>query len=405
MKKIPGRAAALATAILALAAVVPAPAQVPDDVQAVAKASNAFAGRLYGELAKEEGNLFFSPYSISSALAMTYAGARGRTAGQMAAVLGFSLPPDKLDPALATLMAGFNAKGKPYELYVANALWGQVRYPFAPDFLGTIDKYFGGGFREVDYTGDASREKARQEINAWTEDHTAKKIKDLIKPNILTPLSRLVLTNAIYFKGNWARQFKAENTRPMPFTVSEARQVEVPMMRQKAEFGYLEDAGLQALEMRYAGDELAMVVLLPESPAGLGAVEAALPHKLDGWLAGLSREKVEVFLPRFKLEQDFILNEPLAALGMEDAFSEAAADFSGMRSDGVRDLHIAKVIHKAFVDVNEEGTEAAAATAVVIATKSVMLNPVFKADHPFLFLIRDLRTGTILFLGRMAEPK
>ncbi|MEN6561105.1 MAG: serpin family protein [Acidobacteriota bacterium] len=404
MKKIPGRVAALAAAVLVLAAAVPARAQAPDDVQAVAKASNAFAGRLYGELAKEEGNLFFSPYSISSALAMTYEGARGRTAGQMAAVLGFSLPPDRLDPALAKLMAGLNAKNKPYELYVANALWGQARYPFAPAFLGALDKYFGGGFREVDYTGEGSREKARQEINAWTEDHTAKKIRDLIKPNILTPLTRLVLTNAVYFKGNWARQFRAADTRPMPFTVSATRTVDVPMMRQKAEFGYLEDDGVKALEMRYAGDDLSMVVLLPDSPAGLGELEAALPRKLDDWLAGLSKEKVEVFLPRFKLERDFVLNEPLAALGMEDAFSEAA-DFSGMRSDCAKDLYITKVVHKAFVDVNEEGTEAAAATAVVVGTKSIMMNPVFKADHPFIFLVRDVRTGTVLFMGRMAEPK
>ena len=378
--------------------------QAPDDVRAVARGSNVFALRAFSELAKGEGNLFFSPYSISSALAMTYAGARGRTAAQMAEVLAFSLPPDRLNPALSGLMAGLNAKGKPYELHVANALWGQTRYPFAPAFLQTIKTHFGGGFREVDFIDEANREQARRTINTWTEEQTANKIKDLIARGVLSDLSRLVLTNAIYFKGPWALQFKASATQPMPFTVSGTQKVAVPMMRQKGEFGYARDGGVQILELPYAGGDLSMVVLLPAASSSVEKLREALPQQLDGWLAAISPEEVEVYLPRFKLEQRFVLNEPLIALGMADAFSDAEADFSGMRADGGKGLYISKVIHKAFVDVNEVGTEAAAATAVVMGTKSVSMMSVFKADRPFLFLIRDVRTGTVLFMGRLSEP-
>ena len=379
--------------------------QTPDDVRTVARGANTFAWKMFSQIAPPEGNVFFSPYSISSALAMTYVGARGRTAGQMADVLGFSLAPDKLYPALSGLMAGLNAKDKPYELFVANALWGQARYPFAPAFIQTIDAYFRGGFKEVDFISEAGREEARRAINAWTEGRTANRIKDLIKPGILTFQTRLVLTNAIYFKGKWALQFKAADTRDMPFVVSKTRTASVPMMCQKGEFGYAEAAGVQVLEMRYAGGDLSMVVLLPTSSSSVEKLQEALPDRFESWLAALVPQSVDVFLPRFKLEQEFILNDQLAALGMSDAFSEQAADFAGMRSDGKKDLSISKVVHKAFVEVNEEGTEAAAATAVVMGIKSISMTPVFKADHPFVFLIRDVRTGTILFLGRMSSPR
>ena len=395
----------LALTIMALVALPPLVGQTQDDVRTVVRGANGFALKMFAQLAPGEGNVFFSPYSISSALTMTYVGARGPTAGQMADVLGFSLSQDRLYPAVSELMAGFNAKNKPYQLYVANALWGQTRYPFAPAFIQAIGKYFRGGLREVDFMGEANREQARGTINAWTEEQTANRIKDLIKPGILSERSRLVLTNAIYFKGKWVLQFKTENTRDMPFVVSKTKTATVPMMRQKAEFGYAEDGSAQALEMRYAGGDLSMVVLLPTSSSSLDKLREALPNKLDGWLAALTRQDVDVFLPRFKLEQEFILNDQLIALGMADAFSENAADFSGMRSDGGKDLYISKVIHKAFVDVNEEGTEAAAATAVVMDTKSIFMVPVFKADHPFIFLIRDVRTGAILFMGRMSSPR
>ena len=385
---------------LAAASLLSAPAQ--DDVRTVAKGANEFAFRLFSQIAQKDGNSFFSPYSISSALAMTYAGARERTAEQMAGVLSFSLPQDRLYPALSELMARFNAKDKAYQLYVANALWAQAGYPFAPAYMRTVTKHFDAALKEVDYIDDAKREQARQTINAWTEKLTADKIKKLIKPGILDESTRLVLTNAIYFKGDWALQFKKADTLEMPFAVSKTERANVPMMRQTAEFGYAETGSVQVLEMKYAGGDLSMVVLLPAAASSVEKLLEALPRELDGWLAALSPERVDVYLPRFKLEQEFLLNDALIGLGMVDAFSEQDADFSGMATGG--GLRISKVIHKAFVDVNEEGTEAAAATAVVMVTKSIMPAPVFKADHPFLFLIRDVRTGTILFMGRMSKP-
>ncbi|HHY45947.1 MAG TPA: serpin family protein [Firmicutes bacterium] len=376
------------------------------DIDSVVAGNNAFAFDLYRQLAKDKGNLFFSPYSISSALAMTYAGARGETARQMADVLHFSLAPEKLHPAFLDLTGMFNADGKSYQLSVANALWGQVGYEFLPEFLDITKKYYGAGFKEVDYIDDGNREQARQTINKWVEAKTNDKIKDLIQPNDLSTLTRLVLTNAIYFKGKWEIQFKPEATKPMPFHISAKEKVDVPMMHQVAKFNYAENDQAQILEMPYTGGELSMVVLLPKPEYELAKLEGMLrPEVIRSWLSQLSREKVEVFLPRFKLEKRFLLNEQLQGLGMIDAFDENAADFSGMTRG--RDLYISRVIHKAFVEVNEEGTEAAAATAVVMSGKSIVLDepPVFCADRPFVFLIRDLRSGSILFMGRLADPR
>lgn len=373
-----------------------------DDVRTAAQGANEFACKLFSRVAQGESNAFFSPYSISSALAMTYAGARGRTAEQMAAVLGFSLPEDSLYPALSELAALFSAEDKAYQLHVANALWAQAGYPLAPDYLRIVKTYFGAGVREVDYVNDANRKKARRTINAWIEERTANKIRELIKKGILTDLTRLVLTNAIYFKGNWELQFKKADTRKMPFAVSKTEKTNVPMMRQSEEFGYAETGRVQVLEMPYAGGDLSMVVLLPTEASSVGGLLEALPRELDGWLDSLFTAQVDVYLPRFKLEQEFVLNDALIALGMADAFSEKDADFSGMATHG--GLYISTVIHKAFVDVNEEGTEAAAATDKAMMLGAPMQSCIFKADHPFLFLIRDVRTGAILFMGRMSKP-
>lgn len=376
------------------------------EIGVLVKGNNSFAFDLYSKLANNNGNLFFSPYSISSALAMTYAGARGETAIQMAKTLHFSLKPERLHPALADLTATFNAKGKSYQLSVANALWGQTGYNFLPEFLKTTKKYYGAGFKEVDYVDEGKREQARQTINKWVEERTNNKIKELIKPKILDALTRLVLTNAIYFKGKWELQFKPEDTQDLPFHISAEEKKNVPMMRQTAKFKYTENGQAQVLELPYTGGDLSMVVLLPRANYGLAKLEESLcPENIQSWLSQLSKEKVRVFLPRFKLEKDFVLNEKLQDLGMIDAFDENTADFSGMTPK--RQLYITKVIHKAFVEVNEEGTEAAAATAVIMGTKSAMIDntPVFRADRPFVFLIRDLRSGSILFMGRMADPR
>jgi serpin B len=377
-------------------------ASSPDDLTVVVKGNNAFAFDLYAAVAGEKGNLFFSPFSISSALAMTYTGARNETAEQMAKTLHFDLAAAKLNPGFAGLMKKFNASGKSYQLSVANALWGQQDTKFHPDFTETTKKYYDTGFKEVDYIHNT--EQARKTINDWVEAKTNHKIKDLIKPKVLNALTRLVLTNAIYFKGRWEWQFKPEQTKEAPFYASSGEKLNTRFMYQLGKFKYAETEGLQILELPYSGGEVAMDILLPKSNFDLAKLESDLqPANFGSWLDKMSRQKVKVFLPRFKLETDLSLAGYLKTLGMEDAFDENKANFSGMSETF---LYITHVIHKAFVEVNEEGTEAAAATAVVMGTKSAMIDePVtFRADHPFFFLIRDTASGSILFMGRMVNP-
>ncbi|MFH1090251.1 MAG: serpin family protein, partial [Pseudomonadota bacterium] len=351
-------------------------------VQKAAQGINAFAVDLYGRLSQEgRGNLFFSPYSISTALAMTYAGAEGDTARQMAKVLYLGPDRQAVHAAFSRLMHKLNSPQKSYQLAVANALWAQKGYPLRDEFLKTTVTYYEAGCRAVDFKDEKEREASRRKINRWVEGKTNKKIKDLLAPKMLTSLTRLVLTNAIYFKGQWVFQFKAEATKPMPFSVSPQETAPVPMMHQTAEFKYAENDKVQILEMPYAGGDLAMLILLPHSELGMAGLERIMTtKKIESWTGSLSKNKVEVFLPKFRLEMASLLNDKLQGLGMEDAFEESRADFSGMTPGGPG-LYISKVVHKAFVDVNEEGTEAAAATAVIMAIKSVMsANPVFRAD-------------------------
>jgi serpin B len=395
------------------------------DEEIVSGGNNAFALELYAKLRERKGNLFFSPYSISTALAMTYAGARGETEAQMARVLyfptrtsGVGYKPNKeqseAGPAwdqerfhstFGAIIKDLNARGEKggYELSVANALWCQKGYGFLKKFVELIKTKYGGGFNEVDFVTTA--ESARQTINSWVEKETRNKIKNLIPKGMLNRLTRLVLTNAIYFKGNWARQFKEENTRDAPFTLAGGEKVDVAMMNQTAEFNYMEAEDFQGLELPYVDDELSMIILLPKEIDGLGRLEETLTSKnLSDWLAKLSKRKVIVSIPKFKMTWEFLVGGVLKSMGMKDAFSEKA-DFSGI--NGKRDLFISAVIHKAYVDVNEEGTEAAAATAVVVGVTSVRPEkiPVFRADHPFIFLIRDNCSGSILFIGRVMKPK
>ncbi len=371
-----------------------------EDVSAVVGGNNAFALDLYARLRGEEGNLFFSPYSISTALAMTCAGARGETAAQMQKALRFSLPEDRLHPAFAALARGLKPRG--CELNIANRLWGQAGYAFLDPFLKVTEDCYGAKLEQLKFAGGT--EAARQRINAWVERKTKERIIELIKPGILDALTRLVLTNAIYFKGDWARQFKKDATRGAPFTLRDGGKVRVPMMYQKAEFAYARHGGLHVLDLPYAGEELSMFVLLPDEVDGLPGLARSLSlDKLKRWLRSVHEEKVQVYLPKFKMTSEFQLNRVLASMGMPFAFDAVRADFSGM--DGTRSLFISKVIHKAFVEVNEEGTEAAAATAVVMRLRGApMPAPVFRADHPFLFLIRDNRSGSILFFGRVVNP-
>lgn len=377
-------------------------------MSAIVNGNSEFAADLYSYLKdKTSGNLFFSPYSISTALAMTYSGAAGETQKQMAQVLHFSVPKAELHGAMARLRESLLAdRQKGYQLRVANRLWGQKGYEFLPEFLESTQQFYGAELGVLDFAQAA--EEARQAINAWVDKQTEQKIKDLLPPGTLDAMTRLVLTNAIYFKGNWQEQFEADATEDASFHVSADREVTVPMMHQTERFGYRAADGLQILEMSYAKGELSMIVLLPKEIEGLSVLEKKLTHEnLDQWTKGLRRQKVIVYLPRFKMTSQFGLKDTLQAMGMRLAFEPGKADFSAMsRSE---ELFISAVIHKAFVDVNEEGTEAAAAMGVVMMPTAAPMEPeeppVFRADHPFLFLIRDNKTGSILFLGRVVNPK
>jgi len=373
----------------------------------VVDGNNHFATDLYARLKdKTSGNLFFSPYSISAALAMTYAGAAGETQKQMADVLHFTVPESELHQAMARLRENLLADMKKgYQLRVANRLWGQRGYEFLSEFLQTTRKDYGAELAVLDFSRNT--EAARQEINAWVERQTENKIKDLLAPGVLDPSTRLVLTNAIYFKGNWQEKFEKDATKDAPFNVSADKEVTVPMMHQTESFGYRATGDLQVLQLPYAKGELSMVVLLPKAIEGLSGLEKKLTHEsLDRWMKELRPQKVIVYLPRFKMTSQFGLKDTLQAMGMTLAFGEKAVFSRMSRSE---QLFISAVVHKAFVDVNEEGTEAAAATGVIMAPTAAPFRPeeppVFRADHPFLFLIRDNGTGSILFMGRVTNPK
>jgi len=380
----------------------------PVDVGAAVRDANAFAFDLYQRIRTGDGNIIFSPYSISTALAMTYAGARGETESQMAKTLHFALVQRRLHAAMSKMMGDLNARARTgvCDLVVANRLWGQTGQRFLPWFLTLTEKRYGAGMELVDFERDT--ERARQDINAWVERQTRKRIRNLLARGVLTPATRLVLTNAIYFKGAWSRPFLKRLTLEEPFRVTSSSTVRARMMRQTARFGYAESRGMQVLEMPYEGDNLAMVVVLPRAVGGLRKLEGSISAaRLASWVSGLRAQKVEVILPRFTATRDLDLSTTLAAMGMPDAFDPNEADFSGM--DGTGELYISKVIHKAFVEVNEEGTEAAAATAVVVAPTGLPPRhqkrpPVFRADRPFLYLIRDVNSGAILFIGRVTDP-
>jgi serpin B len=371
------------------------------DLETIVNGNTIFAFDLYNKLKKIEGNLFFSPHSISTALAMTYAGARGNTEKQMAQTLHFTLEQAQLHPAFASMEAKLNSvqqKGS-VQLRVANSLWPQKGYAFLEAFLTLTKKYYGVLITPVDYRDTKA---ARSKINTWVEEKTENKIKELIKPGVLDASAVLVLVNAIYFKGDWASQFQKSLTKNACFWTTPDRSITVPMMTQQDKFKYAANDTLQILELPYDGDDLSMIVLLPKQIDGLTELQNALTvDNLERWNGQLRTTEVQVFLPKFKTSSQFGLGKTLISMGMSDAFS-GEADFSGMT--GNRELSIGAVIHKAFVDVNEEGTEAAAATAVVMFKAIVEPPPIFRVDHPFIFLIRDNHTGSVLFIGRVVNP-
>jgi serpin B len=380
--------------------------EVGAEVGPAVQANNELALDLYGELRQKPGNLAFAPYSISAALAMTYAGARGNTEAQMARTLHFSVSQEELHRAFAALQArvdAVQARGD-VRLLVANALWPQERYAFLEEYLSLLKECYGTAITPVDYQRAA--EAARETINAWVESNTEDKIKELIAPGVLGELTYLVLVNAIYFKGDWKYQFDPRLTIDAPFRLSRDEEVQVPMMFHEEEFGYAERRGLQVLELPYVGGELSMIVLLPERVDGLASLEETLTARnLSKWTDRLERTEVQVSLPRFILRHGCELSDELTALGMSDAFDGRVADFSGM--DGMEHwLYISAVIHQAFIEVKEEGTEAAAATGVAMVALGLPVEPprTFRADHPFAFFIRENSTGSILFFGRVVNP-
>lgn len=395
-----------AAAGLLLAGVSPGMAEASKPaLPGLVEGNTAFACDLYAKLKDQPGNLFFSPYSISTALAMTYGGARGETEAQMAKTLRFPFGGETLHACFGELQGGLKGdRGKDgYELAVANRLFGQKGHRFLDPFLALNRDRYGAPLEALDFAKDT--EGARKTINSWVEERTKDKIRELLKPGVLDADTRLVLTNAIYFKGDWASAFDKKATRDAIFhpTLDSGRKVQT--MSQTADFPYAETDLLQALELPYKGNALSMVVLLPRKEKEMAALEAGLsPDSLQKWIAALGEQEVEVSLPRFKLEPDSIdLKKTLSDMGMPDAFNETRADFSGTTNDP-QGLHVSEVIHKAFIDVNEEGTEAAAATAVAMKPNGIPDIKTFRADRPFLFLIRDKRTGSILFMGRVTNP-
>jgi serpin B len=374
----------------------------PEGIRSVADANNQFALELYSNIRNgEDGNIFYSPYSIFVALAMTYEGAREQTADEIQSVFHFPSDNTTLRSSLAAIYNELNRADASYMLRTANALWVQQNYPLLEKYLSTIEKYYVGKASKVDF--EKATEQARQTINGWVQQETNNRIKDLLPQGILNPLTRLVLTNAIYFAGTWVKQFSESATAEQDFRVSENQTVKVPMMSRTddgAVFNYGEAENLQILEMQYESGNLSMLVLLPKN-GNLTSLEDSLTlEKLDQWRNELTEQRVDVFIPKFSFTAKCSLRSNLIEMGMPTAFT-SSADFSGI--DGTRDLFIQDVIHKAFIDVNEKGTEAAAATAVVM-TLAVSHTPQFWANHPFMFIIQDRSTGNILFLGRVIDP-
>ncbi len=381
-----------------------------EGIPAVVEGSNNFAIDLYAKLAKDKGNVFFSPSSINTALAMAYAGTAGDTAKQMAKTLHFSLPAEKLHPAFADLLKILNTpplvgKGKDrkpaYQLSVTNALWGQKNFPFKPDFTQLLNKSYEAGLRELDF---AQSDAARKTINDWVAKQTKDKIKDLIPEGVLNGDTRLVLTNAIYFKSKWATEFVKASTGNGHFKLLTGKEVDVPLMYQKSELPYMENDDLQLLELPYVHNEASMVILLPKKADGLANVEKQLSvANLNKWLKAKKATPVMASVPKFTFTIETMLADTLKNMGMTDAFDPAKADMSGVTGD--KRLFISHVIHKAFVAVDEEGTEAAAATAEPETLGIDENTKTFYADHPFVFFIRHNSTGEILFMGRLVNPQ
>jgi serpin B len=386
---------------------------------AVVDSGNAFAIDLYAKLASDtKGNLFFSPISTYAALAMTYAGASGNTADQMAETLHLSISSDNFHTAFSALLQKLKNPANimmgsdggrieslppPFQLTMVNNLWGQKGLGFNPKFAESIRKDCGADFNEVDF-GQASR--ATKSINDSIAKQTKGVIPNCLPEGLINSQTRLILTNAVYFKSKWEEEFAKRRTKNGPFRISADKSADVPMMHQLKQFKYMETDDLQMLELKYLSGDLSMLILLPRNPDGLEGVEKTLTAaKLSKWLMDMELTEVTVTLPRFKFACEFVLTDVLRSMGIREAFDSNKADFGGMTSK--EKLHLSAAVHKATIAVDEEGTEASAATG--LGTCIGVGSPVekhrdFKADHPFAFLIRHNSTGAILFMGRLTHP-
>lgn len=373
----------------------------PTIASSVVDANNHFATDLYNRYKTKDGNIFFSPYSIESALSMTYEGAKGETAKEIQNVLHLPNNIETVHTGFTNINTEINAKGKPYTISVANALWTQKGFPFLPEYLNTVDKYYSGKATNLDFA--KQNEKSRTIINDWVASKTNNRIKNIISS--LSTDTRLVLTNAVYFKADWASKFESSGTFPSDFTTNQNKIIQASMMNQKSMYNYGENKDLQILEMPYVGGDISMLVLLPKNNI-LDIEKILTTENINSWKKGMVEQKVELSLPKFKFEAEYQMGKDLSEMGMPTAFNESKADFSGMTT--ADSLYISQVIHKSFIEVAEYGTEAAAATTIIASTTS-MPQPeqvkYFRADHPFVFIIQQKGTGNILFMGRLSNPK
>jgi serpin B len=375
--------------------------------QEIIDGNNKFAFKLYNELkSNTDKNLFYSPFSISTALAMVCAGARNETALQIGQTMDF--PPDQnfhsdYKQLLDAINNGTNNK---IVLNIANGLWAQKDFKFLNSYFDIVKSNYNSELKDVNFKDYLERENARMDINGWVAQKTKDKIKDILSPGTLDSSTRLVLVNAIYFYGDWAGPFKKETTEPKDFFLIEQAQVKVPFMNQQGRYNYYEDSNIKAIEMPYKNDRASMVIFLPNEKNGIIEFDRSFDYKYyQKIISSFQSEEVRLSIPKFKTTNNINLSAILSQMGMPLAFSPGRADFSGM--DGKRDLYISTVIHQAFINVDEKGTEAAAATAVVFkvgAARPSSDMKVFNADHPFIFCIKDNSTGSILFMGKIMKP-
>jgi len=370
-----------------------------EGVKRIVEANNKFALEFYQKINEKDKNVFYSPYSIFSALAITYEGARGQTAEEIKNIFYF---PDDMKPNFARIYNEINKGYKDYELRTGNALWVQYDYPILDEYKNITEKFYGAKASNLDFVKE--NEKSRQTINKFIEEQTGGKIKELIKK--LDSKTRVVITNAIYFKGNWLFEFDKEKTRKQNFWINENEKVEVDMMflnpkslKEVPKLNYADLGSIKILELPYKGEDISMLIILPDK---LEDIEPITVEKLKEWKSQMKEEVLDgIYIPKFELTKRYELKEVLSDMGMKCAFSDCA-DFSGI--DGIGNLFITSVIHQAYVKVDEKGTEATAATAVIIAESAMVEPKIFKADHPFVFIIQKRDTGQILFLGKIINP-